>query len=81
MFKLLLFVSIIKVSILYSFFYPWMKKWEPAEKGNLKHNWKIKFISFSMRDYSLYYGKMKYIKWRKCAILYQPFNEIAKIIQ
>ena len=34
-----------------------------------------------MRDYSLFYDKIKYIKWRKCAILYQPFNEIAKKIQ
>ena len=31
-FKLLLFVSMIEVSILYYFFYPWMKKWESAEK-------------------------------------------------
>ena len=40
-FKLLLFVSMIEVSILYYFFYPWIKIWEPAGKRKLKHNWKI----------------------------------------
>ena len=68
----------IEVSIVYYFYFPWMKKREPAEKRNSKHNRKIQFISFSMRDYSIFYGKMKCIKWRKCAIFYQSFNEIAK---
>ena len=33
-----------------------------------------------MRDYSIFYGKMKCIKWRKCAIFYQSFDEITKKI-
>ena len=44
-FKLLLFVSMIEVSILYYFFYPWMKKWEPAEKKNSKHTERYKSLS------------------------------------